>query len=272
MQPWHLANGAVFEDVGDWKRPWYFPKEGEDMHAAVQRECKAVRESVGILDASTLGKIDIQGKDAAKFLNFLYTNAWTKLGINKCRYGIMLNEHGMVIDDGVTTRLGENHFHMTTTTGGAARVMNMLEEWLQTEWPEMEVYCTSVTEQWSVMGVNGPKSRELLEILTDEDLSNENFPFMSMKEVNFDGIPAKVYRISFTGELAFEVNVPARYGLAMWESLIDKGQSLNVVPYGTESMHVLRAEKRIHHRWARHRWYDDTNGFRHGLDRIEKER
>lgn len=243
MQPWHLANGAVFEDVGDWKRPRYFPRKGESMHDAVQRECKAVRQGVGILDASTLGKIDIQGKDAARFLNFLYTNAWSKLGLGKCRYGVMLNEHGMIIDDGVTTRLGENHFHMTTTTGGAARVMNMLEEWLQTEWPEMQVYCTSVTEQWSVMGVNGPKSRELLEMLTDEDLSNENFPFMSIKEVNFGGIPAKVYRISFTGELAFEVNVPARYGLAMWESLMDKGEPLSVFAYGTESMHVLRAEK-----------------------------
>ncbi|MFT5259386.1 MAG: sarcosine oxidase subunit alpha [Saprospiraceae bacterium] len=243
MQPWHLANGAIFEDVGDWKRPRYFPRDGESMHDAVQRECKALREGVGILDASTLGKIDIQGKDAAKFLNFLYTNAWTKLGIGKCRYGVMLNEHGMVIDDGVSTRLGENHFHMTTTTGGAARVMNMLEEWLQTEWPEMEVYCTSVTEQWSVMAVNGPKSRELLEMLTDEDLSNESFPFMSMKEVNLGGIPAKIYRISFTGELAFEVNVPARYGLAMWEMLMETGKPLDVFAYGTESMHVLRAEK-----------------------------
>ncbi len=243
MQPWHLANGAIFEDVGDWKRPRYFPRGEETMHDAVQRECKALREGVGILDASTLGKIDIQGQDAAKFLNFLYTNTWTKLGIGKCRYGVMLNEHGMVIDDGVSTRLSENHFHMTTTTGGAARVMGMLEEWLQTEWPEMEVYCTSVTEQWAVMGVNGPKSRELLEMLTDDDLSNESFPFMSMKEINFGGIPAKVYRISFTGELAFEVNVPARYGLAMWERLMEKGKPLDVFAYGTESMHVLRAEK-----------------------------
>ncbi len=243
MQPWHLANGAVFEDVGDWKRPWYFPRGNETMHDAVQRECKDLRQGVGVLDASTLGKIDIQGKDAAKLLNMLYTNAWSKLGIGKCRYGIMLNEHGMVFDDGVTTRLSEDHFHMTTTTGGAARVMGWLEEWLQTEWPDMEVYCTSVTEQWAVMGVNGPKARDLLALLTDEDTSNEAFPFMSMKELTLAGIPARVYRISFTGELAFEINVPARYGLAMWEALMEKGKPLDIFAYGTEAMHVLRAEK-----------------------------
>jgi sarcosine oxidase subunit alpha len=147
MHAWHVGNGAVFEDVGQWKRPRYYPRGNESMDEAVRRECKAARDGIGILDATTLGKIDIQGPDAADFLNMVYTNAWTKLGVGRCRYGLMLNEHGMVFDDGVTTRLGENHFHMTTTTGGAARVMSWLEEWLQTEWPEMKVYCTSVTEQ-----------------------------------------------------------------------------------------------------------------------------
>ena len=243
MHPWHEKNGAVFEDVGDWKRPFYFPKQGETMHDAVQRECLAARNSVGILDASTLGKIDIQGPDASKLLNIVYTNAWSKLAPGKCRYGLMLNEHGMVFDDGVTTCLGENHYHMTTTSGGAARVMGWLEEWLQTEWPEMEVYCTSVTEQWAVATITGPKARDLLATLTNHPLDDESFPFMSMQEFEVAGIPARVYRISFTGDLAFEINVKARYGVALWERLMDAGAEFDICPYGTEAMHVLRAEK-----------------------------
>ncbi|RED48541.1 sarcosine oxidase subunit alpha [Aestuariispira insulae] len=243
MHPTHEEMGAVYEDVGDWKRPRYFPKDGEDMHAAVQRECKQVRETVGMMDASTLGKIDIQGPDAAEFLNMIYTNAWLKLGVGKARYGLMCNEHGMVFDDGVTTRLGENHFHMTTTTGGAGRVANWLEEWLQTEWPEMKVYCTSVTEQWAVSSLNGPKSRELLAELTDIDLDPENFKFMEMREGHVAGVPARVYRISFTGEIAYEINVPHRYGKHVWDALIEAGKKYDLVLYGTESMHVLRAEK-----------------------------
>lgn len=243
MHRWHLEHGAEFEDVGDWKRPRYFPVRGEDMHAAVQRECAAVRDRVGILDASTLGKIDIQGEDAAAFLEMIYTNGWKKLAIGGCRYGLMLNEHGMVFDDGVTTRLGEHHFHMTTTTGGAARVLNWLEEWLQTEWPDMQVYCTSVTEQWAVAAINGPLARELLAELTDIDLSSEAFPFMAMRAGKIAGVPARVYRISFTGELAYEINVPARYGRYVWEALLAAGQKHGICPYGTESMHVLRAEK-----------------------------
>ncbi len=243
MHPWHVENGAVFEDVGDWKRPWYFPKDGEDMHAAVLRECAAVRDSVGVMDASTLGKIDIKGRDAVKILEMVYTNAWEKLGVGRCRYGVMLNEHGMIFDDGVTTRLGENHFHMTTTTGGAARIMSWLEEWLQTEWPELEVYCTSVTEQWAVASISGPRARDLLSELTDIDLDSEDFPFMAVKEATVAGVPARIYRISFTGELAFEVNVPARYGLHLWQTLMDHGAKYDICPYGTETMHVLRAEK-----------------------------
>ncbi len=243
MEPWHQQRGAIYEDVGDWKRPRYFPRAGENMDQAVQRECLATRESVGILDATTLGKIDIQGRDAVRLINMVYTNAWSKLGIGKCRYGLMLNEHGMVFDDGVTTRLGENHFHMTTTTGGAARVMNWLEELLQTEWPDWEVYCTSVTEQWAVMAINGPRARDLLSGLTDADLSTETFPFMSMIEAEVAGAPARIFRISFTGELAFEINVPARYGLHVWEAVIAAGEKYQLTPYGTETMHVLRAEK-----------------------------
>jgi len=243
MHEWHVANGAVFEDVGDWKRSWYYPGNGEDMHTAVQRETLAVRKSVGMLDASTLGKIDIQGKDALKLIEMVYTNNWQKLAVGSCRYGLMLNEHGMIFDDGVTTRLGENHYHMTTTTGGAARVMSWLEEWLQTEWPEWEVYCTSVTEQWAVMAINGPKARDLLQELTDIDVSKDAFPFMTMREGKVAGVPARVFRISFTGELSYEINVPARYGKHLIESLAEAGKKYDLVPYGTEAMHVLRAEK-----------------------------
>lgn len=243
MHASHIANGAVFEDVGDWKRPWYFPCGDEDMHVAVQRETLAVRQSVGMLDASTLGKIDIQGEDAAEFLEMIYTNNWKKLAVGSCRYGLMLNEHGMIFDDGVTTRLSEHHFHMTTTTGGAARVLNWLEEWSQTEWPNMNVFCTSVTEQWAVAAINGPNARALLESVSDINTSPDAFPFMTMREGIVAGIPARVYRISFTGELAYEINVPARYGRQLWDKLQEAGKSFDLCIYGTETMHVLRAEK-----------------------------
>jgi sarcosine oxidase subunit alpha len=244
MHAWHEAQGAVFEDVGQWKRPWYYPGYGEDMAAAVAREVKAVRTNVGILDASTLGKIDIQGPDAAELLNRVYTNAWSQLPVGRCRYGLMLGEDGMVFDDGVTTRLGEHHFLMSTTSGGAARVLAWLEEWLQTEWPELKVYCTSVTEQWATVAISGPDSRRLLaELAPEMDVGPEAFPHMSMREGRVSGVPARVFRISFTGELGFEIQVPASYGLGVWESCIEAGARYGITPYGTEAMHVLRAEK-----------------------------
>ncbi|PJE44880.1 MAG: sarcosine oxidase subunit alpha [Pseudomonas sp.] len=243
MQSWHLQNGAEFEDVGQWKRPWYFPKAGEDLHAAVARECLAVRNAVGILDASTLGKIDIQGPDAREFLNRVYTNAWTKLDVGKARYGLMCKEDGMVFDDGVTACLADNHFLMTTTTGGAARVMEWLEIYHQTEWPELKVYFTSVTDHWATMTLSGPNSRKLLAEVTDIDLDKEGFPFMTWKEGQVGGVPARVFRISFTGELSYEVNVQADYALGVWEKIIEAGKKHGLTPYGTETMHVLRAEK-----------------------------
>ena len=243
MQAWHLKNGAEFEDVGQWKRPWYFPKNGEDLHAAVARECLAVRNSVGILDASTLGKIDIQGPDAREFLNRVYTNAWTKLDVGKARYGLMCKEDGMVFDDGVTACLADNHFLMTTTTGGAARVLEWLEIYHQTEWPELKVYFTSVTDHWATMTLSGPNSRKLLAKVTDIDLDKDAFPFMSWKEGLVGGVPARVFRISFTGELSYEVNVQADYALGVWEQIIEAGKEFDLTPYGTETMHVLRAEK-----------------------------
>ncbi|MFT5098341.1 MAG: sarcosine oxidase subunit alpha [Planctomycetaceae bacterium] len=243
MQPWHEANGALFEDVGQWKRPWYFPNSGETLGQAVNRECLAVRQSVGVLDASTLGKIDIQGPDARKFLSRIYTNAWKKLAVGKCRYGLMCGEDGMVMDDGVTACLGDQHFVMTTTTGGAAHVMEWLELWHQTEWPELQVYFNSVTDHWATVTISGPNARKLLADITDLDLSNEAFPFMEWREAIVAGIPARVFRISFTGELSFEINVNANYGMAIWEAVIVAGRQYDITPYGTETMHVLRAEK-----------------------------
>jgi sarcosine oxidase subunit alpha len=243
LHSWHLKNGAEFEDVGQWKRPWYFPKSGEDMHAAVGRECKAVRDSVGLLDASTLGKIDIQGPDAREFLNRVYTNAWTKLDVGKARYGLMCKEDGMVFDDGVTACMADNHFIMTTTTGGAARVMQWLEIYQQTEWPDLKVYFTSVTDHWATMTLSGPNSRKLLAQVTDIDLDKDAFPFMTWQEGKVGGVPARVFRISFTGELSYEVNVQADYALGVWEKIVEAGKQYGLTPYGTETMHVLRAEK-----------------------------
>lgn len=243
MHQWHLKHGAEFENVGQWKRPWYFPKPGETMQQAVDRECVAVRNSIGLLDASTLGKIDIQGKDAREFLGRVYTNAWAKLAVGKCRYGLMCGEDGMVFDDGVTACLGEHHFLMTTTTGGAARVYEWLELYHQTEWPELEVYFNTVTDHWATLTITGPNSRKLLEELTDFDISNENFSFMDWKLMQVADVPARVFRISFTGELTFEINVQANYAMHVWEQLIAKGEKYDITPYGTETMHVLRAEK-----------------------------
>lgn len=249
IHPWHVAQGALFEDVGQWKRPWCYPQDGEDMDTAVLRECAAVRESVGFMDATTLGKIEIRGKDAGEFLNRIYTNAFKKLAPGSARYGVMCTPDGMIFDDGVTLRLDDDRFFMTTTTGGAAKVLDWLEEWLQTEWPELDVHCTSVTEQWSTIAVVGPKSRAVLakvapELAADGGLDAEAFPFMTFRETTLaSGVQARVCRISFSGELAYEINVPSWYGLSTWEAVEAAGAEFNITPYGTETMHVLRAEK-----------------------------
>ena len=244
MHEWHLKNKAEFENVGQWKRAWYYPKNNENMFEAVQRESKAARESAGILDASTLGKIDIQGTDASEFLNRVYTNAWSKLAVGKCRYGLMLNEDGMVYDDGVTTRLGENHYIMTTTTGGAANVLGKLEDYLQTEWPELDVYLTSVTDHFATISVCGPNSKKIISnVIPDLDLSDENFPHMSFKNTKIGKINCRVMRISFTGEHSYEINIQANYANSVWEKCMDVGKDFNITPYGTETMHLLRAEK-----------------------------
>jgi sarcosine oxidase, subunit alpha len=236
IHPAHVEAGAVFEDVGQWKRPRYFPRAGEDLDAAVRRECAAARGSVAKLDATTLGKIDVQGPDAVEFLNRMYTNAFDSLAVGMCRYALMCKADGMVFDDGVVMRVGPERFVCTTTTGNAAPVLAWLEEWLQTEWPQLRVWLTSVTEQWATVAVVGPDSRVLLQRLTDIPLDVESFPFMAIREGEVAGIPARVCRVSFSGELAYEVNVDGRRGLELWEAV-------DATPYGTETMHVLRAEK-----------------------------
>jgi sarcosine oxidase, subunit alpha len=244
MHGWHEERGALFENVGQWHRPWYYPLRGESMHDAVVRESLAVRSAVGIMDASTLGKIDVRGPDAAQFLDRIYTNGWKKLPIGRARYGLMLGEDGMVMDDGVSARLAEDRYYMTTTTGGAAHVLGWMERWRQTEWPELKVYFTSTTDQWATIAIAGPNARSVLSaVCSDIDLSADDFPFMSFKEGVVAEIPARVFRVSFSGELAFEVNVPADYGRAVWESLFAAGKAHGITPYGTETMHVLRAEK-----------------------------
>ncbi|MEU7721195.1 sarcosine oxidase subunit alpha family protein [Streptomyces tibetensis] len=245
LHAWHVAHGAEFEDVGQWKRPRYYPRPGEDMDAAVARECRAAREGVAFMDASTLGKIEIRGADAGEFLNRIYTNAFKKLKPGTARYGVMCKPDGMIFDDGVTLRLDDDRYFMTTTTGGAAGVLDWLEEWLQTEWPDLDVYCTSVTEQWSTIAVVGPRSREVVARLApDVDLSAEAFPFMAFRETTLAcGVPARICRISFSGELAYEINVSGWYGLAVWERVHEAGRPYGIIPYGTETMHVLRAEK-----------------------------
>lgn len=244
MHRWHQEQGAEFEDVGQWKRAWYFPQPGESMQDAVNRECLAVRNSVGILDASTLGKIDIQGPDAAEFITRMYTNSYLKLVPGKCRYGVMLKEDGMIFDDGVCACIGDNHYLMFTTTGGAAGVLAWLELWQQTEWPDLKVYFTSVTDHWTTATITGPNARKVLaKVCDDIDLANDAFQFMDWRDGTVAGVAARVFRISFTGELTYEINVPAHYGRHIWEALIAAGEEFDITPYGTESMHVLRAEK-----------------------------
>jgi len=244
IHSWHVAHGAVFENVGQWKRPWYFPREGEDMDSAVLRECRSARENVALMDVSTLGKIEIQGPDALEFLNRIYTNAFDTVKIGSCRYGLMCKADGMVFDDGVVMHLDTDRWLATTTTGGAATVLDWMEEWLQTEWHYVRVRLTSVTDQWAAIAVVGPRSRNVIHSLFPHLASGpDSFPFMAIREAETGAIPVRLHRITFSGELAYELWTPSWYGLALWEAVIAAGEPLGIVPYGTEAMHVLRAEK-----------------------------
>ncbi len=241
---WHVAAGALFENVGQWKRPWYYPAAGEDMHAAVDRECRAARTNVAFMDGSTLGKIDVQGRDGGVFLDLLYTNMMSTLKVGSIRYGVMCAADGMVLDDGTVFRIADDRFLVTTTTGNAAKILDWMEEWLQTEWPQLRVWCTSVTEQWATMALVGPRSRALLALLApDLELSDEDFPFMAWRDAKVAGLASRVARISFSGELAYEINVPWHEAAALWDAVSAAGTPMGLTPYGTEAMHVLRAEK-----------------------------
>jgi sarcosine oxidase subunit alpha len=244
MHDWAAARGALFENVGTWQRASCFPRGGEATRAAVARECRAVRNTVGMFDATTLGKIEVVGPDAAEFLNLLYTNSFARLAPGRCRYGVLLNEAGFVMDDGVVARLAPDRFHVTTTTGGAAGVLHHMEDYRQTEFSELRVWLTSVTEQWAVIAVQGPQAREVIfPLVQDIDISAAAMPHMSVREGQICDVPARLFRVSFTGELGYEINVPADYGTAVWEAVLAAGAAHGITPYGTEAMHVLRAEK-----------------------------
>jgi len=243
MHSWHEKHNAVFVDAGVWLRPRYYKQGNEGLFEASKREAENVRKNVGVCDVTTLGKIDIKGPDAAEFLNRVYTNAWLKLPVGKARYGLMLREDGIVMDDGTTTRISENHYHMTTTTAQAANVLSHLEYYLQIVWPELNVNVVSTTEQWAGAAIAGPNSRKLLKKLFPKtDVSNETLPFMGYVEGNLFGFHARIFRISFSGELAYEVNVESDNGNFMWEKIIEVGKEFEIQPYGTEALSTLRIE------------------------------
>lgn len=244
LHGWHEAQGALFENVGQWKRPWYYPRDGEDLVTAVLRECRAAREGVATMDASTLGKIEVSGPDAAVLLDRLYTNMMSTLAVGAIRYGVMCRPDGMVFDDGTVSRHADDRFLVTTTTGNAAAVLDWMEEWLQTEWPQLRVHCTSVTEQWATIAVVGPRSRDVLAVLSPGlDVSRAGFGFMTWRDTDIAGVPGRACRISFSGELAYELNVSWWDARTVWEAVLDAGAAHGITPYGTETMHVLRAEK-----------------------------
>ncbi len=244
MHQWHLKNGAKMMTVGAWMRPQIYPKPGETIEQAYIRETQIVREKVGMVDVSTLGKIDIQGPDAAEFINRVYANGFLSLPVNKARYGIMLREDGFVYDDGTTWRLSETQYLMTTTTANAAGVMSQLEYFLAVVWPELKVRVNSVSDQWGAMAIAGPNSRTVLQkVVTNLDLNNDEFPFMKVGQGKIDGKDVLIARLSFSGELAYEVFCGWLDGEEIWETIMDAGEEYGIVPYGMEALGALRIEK-----------------------------
>jgi sarcosine oxidase, subunit alpha len=243
MYDWHDANGAHWEPVGQWRRPYCFQRAGESVKNAVSREVLATRNSLGLLDASTLGKIIVKGPDAGKFLDMLYTNMMSTLAVGKCRYGLMCTENGFLTDDGVVARIDEDTFLCHTTTGGADRIHAHMEEWLQTEWWDWKVWTVNATEQFAQVAVVGPNARKLLEKLGGMDVSKDALPFMGWADGILGGFPVRIYRISFSGELSFEIATPANLGRAFWDRLLEAGKDWDITPYGTEALHIMRAEK-----------------------------
>ena len=243
IHSWHIEHDAFFEPVGFWRRPYCFPRAGETTNQAVNREILQTRSSVGLLDASTLGKLIVSGPDAGTFLDLIYTNMMSNLAIGKCRYGLMCSENGFLIDDGVVARIDENSFLCHTTTGGAERIHSHMEEWLQTEWWDLKVFTQNITEQYAQIAVVGPNSRKLLEKLGGTDISQDALGFMEWTDASLGGYQARVFRISFSGELSFEISVGSSVGLNFWNTLLDVGAEFDIMPYGTEALHVMRAEK-----------------------------
>jgi sarcosine oxidase subunit alpha len=247
MHDWHAARGARFVNAGLWLRPHSYPRPGESEDDAANREARNVRTNVGVVDVSTLGKIELAGRDVATLLSRMYINNWDTLAVGRCRYGVMLRDDGIVLDDGTTSRLGPTHYLMTTTTVNAVRVMQQIEFLLQTTWPELDVYATSVTEQWSAAAISGPRSRDTVAALVDIDVSNAAFPFLAVAPCNVrtarGPIAARLFRMSYSGELAFELHVASDRGLELWEAIIAAGEPFGLMPYGTEAMSTLRIEK-----------------------------
>lgn len=247
MHDWHASHGARLINTGLWKRPHSYPRPGESEFDAANREAMNVRTKVGIVDVSTLGKIELQGRDVAELLNRIYVNRWDTLAVGRCRYGVMLREDGIVMDDGTTSRLAATHYLMTTTTVNAVKVMQQIELLLQRDWPELQVFAASVTEQWAAAALAGPTAREVLAKVVDIDVGNTAFPFLSVGDCRVraasGAIPARLFRMSYSGENAYELHVPADQGCAMWEALIAAGREFGIMPYGTEAMGTLRIEK-----------------------------
>jgi sarcosine oxidase subunit alpha len=244
LHDWHAANGGVFIEAGLWMRAWYYTWAGDTPETAYVKEMELVRRGVGISDVSTLGKIDVQGPDAAEFLNRVYVNGFAKLPVGKARYGVMLNDDGIVLDDGTTTRISETQFYMTTTTAQAGEVMSWLEYLLQTQWTDLKVHVASLTDEWAGMAVSGPKSRAALELaFPGVDVSDAALPYMGCLDFAFEGAPIRLLRLSFSGELAYEVHLPADYAIDLWEHFLKTGAALGLKPYGLEALASLRIEK-----------------------------
>ena len=243
IHDWLDTNGAYWEPVGLWRRPYCIRRSGESVESAVHREVKNVRQNVGLLDASTLGKIVVKGPDAGRFLDMLYTGVMSTLPVGKCRYGLMCTENGFLTDDGVVARLSEDTWLCHTTSGGADRIHAWMEDWLQCEWWDWKVYTANLTEQFAQIAVVGPNARKVLEKLGGMDVSKEALPFMEWRDGILGGFRTRVYRISFSGELSYEIAVPASEGRAFWEALMAAGAEFGIAPYGTEALHILRAEK-----------------------------
>ena len=255
LHEWHAGHNAKFEDYGGWMRPAYYLRGGETAHDAEQREARTVRETVGLFEGTPLGKIEIKGRDAAKFLDRLYANTISTLKTGKVRYGMMLNELGVVIDDGVVARFADDHFLVGTTGAGAARISGWIDEWLQCEWPELDVVAAPVTTSWVVLTVTGPKARDVLTAVgTDIPLAPADFPHMSFKFGKVGGIDARVLRVSFTGEASYELNIPARQAEKLWQQIMRAGAAHGIMPIGIDAWMLLRTEKGYFHVGA------DTDG------------